>query len=416
MSKITFSTFFCLCFCLCGWAQAGQVIEVYVSIPPQKYFVEKIGGQYVKTRVMIEPGEIPETFAPSPRKLAALAQADIYFRMNISLEKIWISSIRDTSENLKIIDCCRDLLAEAAPPTAAPPTAAPPTAAPPTAAPPTAAPPAATPPAAAPPTAAPPAAAPPAATPPAAAPPTAAPPAAAPPAAAPPAAAPPTAAPPAATPPAAAPPAAAPPAAAPPAAAPPAATPPAAAPPAAAPPAAAPPAAAPPTAAPPAADLDDDFHVWTDPNNAIRIANLIKRELINIDPARARTYEDNFREFEKKLEELDRFIRAKLEHRRTSYFLVGHASWGHYAAAYGLKQLAVEEGNGYVGPGALSEIIRMARREKIQTVFVQDQINPSISQSLADEIGADLISLDPLAEDYINNLKDVTFKISRAIQ
>ena len=291
MSKITFFTFFCLCFCLCGSAQAGQVVEVYVSIPPQKYFVEKIGGQYVKTHVMIEPGEIPETFAPSPRKLAALAQADLYFRMNISLEKIWISSIRDTSENLKIIDCCRDLLAEAAHP-----------------------------------------------------------------------------------------------------------------------------AAKRPAAAPPAADLDDDFHVWTNPNNAIRIANLIKRELINIDPARARTYKDNFREFEKKLGELDRFIRAELEHRRTSYFLVGHASWGHYAAAYGLKQLAVEKGNGYVGPGALSEIIRMARREKIQTLFVQDQINPSISQSLADEIGADLISLDPLAEDYINNLKDVTFKISQAIQ
>lgn len=271
---------FCLCFCLSGFVYADQVVKAYVSIPPQKYFVEKIGGQYVEARVMIEPGQTPETFSPTPKKLTTLAQSDIYFRMNVPLENIWMDSIRDINENLKVVDCC----------------------------------------------------------------------------------------------------------------------------------------SLPGEATYLDDELDSDIHVWTNPKNVIPMAKLIKRELIDIAPAHEQAYEANFRELKKKLEELDGFIEDKLAHRRTSYFLVAHAAWGHYAAAYGLKQLAVERSNGYVGPSALSEIINIAKREKIKTVFIQTQINPAVSQGLADEIGADLINLDPLAEDYVNNLRDVTLKISRAIQ
>ena len=51
----------------------------WVSILPQKYFVERIGGGHVVTRVMVGAGQSPATYEPTARQLAQLAEADVYF-------------------------------------------------------------------------------------------------------------------------------------------------------------------------------------------------------------------------------------------------------------------------------------------------------------------------------------------------
>ena len=48
-----------------GWAEP---IPAFVSIAPQKYFVERIGGKEVEVEVMVKPGESPATFNPNPKK------------------------------------------------------------------------------------------------------------------------------------------------------------------------------------------------------------------------------------------------------------------------------------------------------------------------------------------------------------
>ncbi|MDC1123147.1 zinc ABC transporter substrate-binding protein [Nitrospinaceae bacterium] len=47
--------------------QAGPT-TVFVSIAPQKYFVDRIGGDEVQVEVMVNPGESPATFNPNPKK------------------------------------------------------------------------------------------------------------------------------------------------------------------------------------------------------------------------------------------------------------------------------------------------------------------------------------------------------------
>ena len=61
-------------------------------------------------------------------------------------------------------------------------------------------------------------------------------------------------------------------------------------------------------------------------------------------------------------------------------------------------------------------LIATAKREGVRTVFAQEDMDPSIIQSLADEIGAELSSLNPLAEDYVNNLMETTIKIAKALR
>ena len=58
--------------------QPRAPIEVAVSVPPQAYFVERIGGEHVRVQVMIPDGAVPETYSPTPRQRAALDRARAY--------------------------------------------------------------------------------------------------------------------------------------------------------------------------------------------------------------------------------------------------------------------------------------------------------------------------------------------------
>ena len=84
-------------------ASPGQ-IEVFVSIPPQRYFVEKIGGNLVKVTNLIGENDDPHTFQPRPSQITALGQAAVYFTQGISLEEAFIDDIEKALPQLSIVD------------------------------------------------------------------------------------------------------------------------------------------------------------------------------------------------------------------------------------------------------------------------------------------------------------------------
>lgn len=57
---------------------ASAPLQVAVTVPPQAYLVERIGGERVATAVLMSSGSSEETFSPSPRQLVALSRADLY--------------------------------------------------------------------------------------------------------------------------------------------------------------------------------------------------------------------------------------------------------------------------------------------------------------------------------------------------
>lgn len=56
-------------------------IPVAVSVPPQGYLVERIGGPRVRVEVMIPPGASHTTYSPSPRQMVALSEARLYVQV-----------------------------------------------------------------------------------------------------------------------------------------------------------------------------------------------------------------------------------------------------------------------------------------------------------------------------------------------
>ncbi len=89
-----------------GQREAGEEkkMKVFVSILPQVYFVDRIGGRRVETEALVQPGQSPATYEPAPRQMARLAGARVFFRIGVGFENALLPKIESILKNLDIVD------------------------------------------------------------------------------------------------------------------------------------------------------------------------------------------------------------------------------------------------------------------------------------------------------------------------
>ncbi len=291
--KILFLTLLaCQFFQIC-YASESDVNNVFVSILPQKYFAERVAGEHVKVTVMVGNGKSPATYEPTPKQMVLLDNSQLYFKIGVPFESIWIDAIRELNPDLEIIECCTEII----------------------------------------------------------------------------------------------------------------------------------------TRHDEGNSLEHnveeqnakehakkehalDPHIWTSPVNAKYIALKMKNALIDSYPVYAKEFEINYSRLIEDLDRLDQDIKSSLAHLKNRYIVVSHPSWGYYAEAYDLIQVPIEVEGKEVRAKSLVKLIEFARSKNINRIFVQKQFNKNSAEIIAREIAADVIELDPLAEDYIANLYYVTDAIS----
>jgi zinc transport system substrate-binding protein len=147
-----------------------------------------------------------------------------------------------------------------------------------------------------------------------------------------------------------------------------------------------------------------DPHVWLDPVQALAMADSVRVRLQALAPAAADSLQQRYQRLGERLARLDGEIRSLLAPYRGRVFLVFHPAFGHFAAAYGLDQLAVEDGGREPGPRHLAEVIAKAKACGARTVVVQPQFSSKSARTVAAAIGAEIVTLDPLAAEYDSNL------------
>ena len=97
-------------FCLHSvFAEKSDKLNVYVSIMPQKYFADKVGGDLVNVSVLVPSGTSPENFDPSPKQIMQLGSSDVYFTIDIPFENIFLDKIKTGKKKLVIADCGKNV-------------------------------------------------------------------------------------------------------------------------------------------------------------------------------------------------------------------------------------------------------------------------------------------------------------------
>jgi zinc transport system substrate-binding protein len=155
-----------------------------------------------------------------------------------------------------------------------------------------------------------------------------------------------------------------------------------------------------------------DPHIWLSVRNAIRISATIHETLAHLDPDGREIYDRGYRDLVEDLEALDRRISHILEPVVGEPFFVFHPSFGYFADDYGLEQIAVETGGAEPSARQLAQLIAEAESSGVRVIFVQPQFSRKSAETIASEIGATVVPIDPLARDYLDNLE----KMARAVE
>ncbi|PIR99350.1 ABC transporter substrate-binding protein [Candidatus Collierbacteria bacterium CG10_big_fil_rev_8_21_14_0_10_43_36] len=148
----------------------------------------------------------------------------------------------------------------------------------------------------------------------------------------------------------------------------------------------------------------NDTHVWLSPKLFKQEAQAILAGLVQIDPDNINYYSDNERILESKLDRLTEKYRKGLIDCRGQEIITSHAAFGYLTSEFGLKQVAVAGLSPDEEPSTkqLTEVAKIARRDGIKYIFFERLVSPRLAETVAEEVGAKILVLDPI-EGISNN-------------
>lgn len=279
-----------------------EKLNITVTIPPQKYFVEKIGGELVNVNVMIGPGLEPHTYEPLPQQLSQLANSQAYIAIGVPFEEVWLNKITTANPQITMINAGEgiekipllghnhthdeqknDHQNEA--------------------------------------------------------------------------------------------------------------------------------------------NKDDhhlenqdlDPHIWLSPKLAKIQAKNIYQGLVKINPNNQQIYQENLDKFLTEIDNIDQQIKEKLASINSRKFIIYHPAWGYFAKEYNLEQVALEFEGQEITSAELTNLIKQAKSDKIKVVFAQPQFNNKTLEIFAREIGAEIVVLNDLAENWSENLLNTADELAKAM-
>lgn len=249
--------------------------RVAVSLPPVGYIVSRIGGDALEVETLMKPGQSPHSFEPSPKQVAGISGADVYFTTGFQFEKTLETKLKSANKDMKIVDALRgQALLEH--------------------------------------------------------------------------------------------------------------------------------------------DGEIDPHVWMSPVAAMKLSEVIYEELVATNPSGRETYDAGFAELKAELEALDEEVREILANANAQSFITLHPAYGYFAEEFGLEQVAIEHEGKEPGQKTLRGIIERAVKNHAKTIFIQPQFSEKGARVVADAVGAELVTVDPLYENFIDSIRVLAGEIGKA--
>lgn len=158
-----------------------------------------------------------------------------------------------------------------------------------------------------------------------------------------------------------------------------------------------------------------DPHIWSSPENVKTISRTICEVLSERFPEKATEFESNLHTFVSRIDQLDNSIRSVLTDSTSHAFMIYHPALGYFARDYHLEQYSIEFEGKTPSPAHMKKMIDLAREENIKSIFVQTQFETAKAETIAKEIGAEVVTIDPLAENWLAEMYSLTKKMDKAL-
>ncbi|MFC4059490.1 metal ABC transporter substrate-binding protein [Planomonospora corallina] len=160
-----------------------------------------------------------------------------------------------------------------------------------------------------------------------------------------------------------------------------------------------------------ASDVSYDPHLWLDPSRFASVATALGGRLAVADPAHAAGYRERAAETAAALTALDGELAEGLAKCSSRSLVTGHEAFGYLADRYKLTQVGISvDPDSEPSPARLAEVVEIAKREKVTTIFTETLVSPKVAEVLAQEVGAKTAVLDPIESrpeqgDYMSAMR-----------
>jgi zinc transport system substrate-binding protein len=159
-----------------------------------------------------------------------------------------------------------------------------------------------------------------------------------------------------------------------------------------------------------------DPHIWLAPKLIRQQAQTICDALCQRDAANCASYRSNCTAFQAELDALDAELSSRLAPFAGREIFVFHPALGYFTDAYKLKQVPIEMAGKEPGPKSLAALVSRARAGGVKTIFAERQFSPKSAQAVAQQIGAEVVMIDPLGRNCFQNLSTIGGHIAAALK
>jgi zinc transport system substrate-binding protein len=171
-----------------------------------------------------------------------------------------------------------------------------------------------------------------------------------------------------------------------------------------------------------------DPHVWLDPPLAEKMVDKITQGFQQVDPANKDYYQANANALKAKLSDLDLAYKQGLSSCKEKNIITSHAAFGYLAMTYGLNQVSIAglSPDAEPSPSQLADIVKFAKDNNVKYIFFESLVSPKLSQTIATEIGAKTLVLNPIeglsdeelaqGKNYLTVMQDNLTNLQTALQ
>ena len=159
-----------------------------------------------------------------------------------------------------------------------------------------------------------------------------------------------------------------------------------------------------------------DPHIWLSPENGLMIAKEITDFLSLLNPGHSRLYNKNFELLADSIKQLDAeadSLFSLIENRR---FIIYHPNLAYLAENYSLEEEAIEQEGKEPTFSSIKELIDVAAEDGIKTVFIQREFDKRYARSIAKDIGAEVVVIDPLSDNWLGSMKEIIESLYKSME
>jgi zinc transport system substrate-binding protein len=150
-----------------------------------------------------------------------------------------------------------------------------------------------------------------------------------------------------------------------------------------------------------------DPHYWLSVREAKGIASIMAATLAAAAPELQPMISENLKKLEQQLDSLDLEFTNLLTPLTHRSFIIFHPALNYLARDYGLTQYSMEKGGKEPAASHFKELVDVSKSEKINTVFIQKEYDKENAETLAKEINARIVVIDPMSGDWISEMKRI---------